>query len=42
MKSCMFCENRMDCERYLKWLRDSSLLHPIYPDGCEKFEEEKK
>ena len=39
--SCMYCNKRMGCYRYITWLGDP--LDPFVPkvDGCDKFDKNK-
>ena len=41
-KTCMDCENRMLCERYLEWINDPTQLRIPRVNNCENFKEEKQ
>ncbi len=39
--SCMYCNNRMSCYRYITWLGDPLDLFAPKVDGCDKFDKNK-
>lgn len=36
--SCVYCNNRMSCYRYITWLGDPLDLFAPKADGCDKFD----
>ena len=39
--SCMYCNKRMECYRYITWLGDPLDLFAPKVDGCDKFDKNK-
>lgn len=39
--SCMYCNKRMGCYRYITWLGDPLDLFAPKVDGCDKFDKNK-
>ena len=39
--SCMYCNKRMECYRYITWLGDPLDLFVPKVDGCNKFDKNK-
>ena len=38
--SCIWCDERMMCDKYLEWLRDATDLVVPRVDNCRKYKEE--
>ena len=38
-KICIYCSNRMECERYMEWLKDPKDLIIPRANNCEKYKE---
>lgn len=38
-KTCMYCANRMSCDRYREWLMDPQDFVVPTVSGCDKYEE---
>ena len=40
-ETCLYCNNRLNCDKYKNWLNDKSNIHPPLVKNCNKYEEEK-
>lgn len=38
-KLCIYCKDRMMCEKYLIWLKDPNAFLPPRANKCERYEE---
>lgn len=38
-KKCIYCKERMSCEKYLAWLKDNTDIFVPRANGCEKYVE---